>query len=50
MIIGKHILVMLWNRKNQTNKPLAITACKRHSLAAGATHGNIAYTQIVSSN
>jgi len=29
-------------------KALAITACKRHSLAAGATQGNIAYTQNVS--
>jgi hypothetical protein len=30
----------------QINK-LAITACKQYCLAAGATQGNIAYTQTV---
>ena len=30
---------MLWNRKIPSNKPLVITACKRHNPAAGATQG-----------
>jgi hypothetical protein len=32
------------------NKYDRITACKQYCLAAGATQGNIAYTQTVSGN
>ena len=31
-------------------KPQPLTACKQYCLAAGATQGNIAYTQTVTGN
>jgi len=34
--------------KKIKNYALLITACKQYCLAAGATQGNIAYTQTVS--
>ncbi len=46
VVVVKMMMMKMTNNK-QPESNLLLTACKRYYLAAGATQGNIAYTQNV---